>query len=366
VLFAVCADRGAPGSTTTALALAAARGLPAVVVETDPYGGDLALRLRPDGKHPLPERMTVLGIGAGRSARRPAQSGPVGLPDRETRHLDLWRDGSHQLTPLVRVVPGFFNAEQGTSLAWPVLAAALQAQTVLVCADLGRIHTGSPSMPVAAAADALITVCRGDMASVHHMVDRLELLVTTIAEQNGRPPAVLPVVIAGRRQSGDRLAAAVAEILGDTKVAPALRGVGWLAWDGEAVARLEDGGDPWASPLRKSRLMRSARQVMWHLGMATGIDHAQPEVTGNRAAGKKARAAGEQATALTPPARTQHPATSPPPHPPPPQGPPPSSSAWVGPPAAGRPVNGQHAATGDAVSLDEQGPRWQRPMGEER
>jgi hypothetical protein len=253
MLFAVCADRGAPGSTTTALALAAARGLPAVVVEADPYGGDLALRLRPDGKHPLPEKMTVLGVGAGRSARRPVQPGPVGLPDHGARHLDLWRDGSHQLTPLVRVVPGFLNAERGTSLAWPVVAAALQAQTVPVFADLGRIHTGSPSMPVAAAADALITVCRGDMASVHHMVDRLELLVTTIAEQNGRPPVVLPVVIAGRKQSGDRLAAAVAEILGDTKVAPALRGVGWLAWDGEAVGRLEDGGDPWARCTRPGR-----------------------------------------------------------------------------------------------------------------
>jgi hypothetical protein len=358
VLFAVCADRGAPGSTTTALALAAARGLPAVVVEADPYGGDLALRLRPDGKHPLPERMTVLGVGAGRSARRPIQPGPVGLPDREARHLDLWREGSHSLTPLVRAVPGFLNAEQGTSLAWPVLAAALQAQTVPVFADLGRIHTGSPSMPLAAAADALITVCRGDMASVHHMVERLGLLVTTIAEQNGRPPVVLPVVIAGRRQSGDRLASAVAEILGDTRVAPALRGIGWLAWDGEAVARLEDGGDPWAKPLKKSRLMRSARTVMWHLGMVTGIDHAAPEVKGNRAAGKKA---------VAPPAQAQHQAASPPPQPPPPpprQGP--SASVWLRPPAAGRPVNGQQAATGDAVSLDEQGPRWDTPMGEER
>jgi hypothetical protein len=112
--------------------------------------------------------------------------------------------------------------------------------------------------------------------------------------------------------------------------------------------------------------MRSARKVMWHLGMATGIDHAEPEVKGNRAAGKKPRAAGEQATAVAPPAQPQHQAASPPPHPsPPPQGPPPAS-AWLRPPAAGRPVNGQQAATGDAVSLDEQGRRWQRPMGEER
>jgi len=247
-----------------------------------------------------------------------------------------------------------------------VLAAALQAQTVPVFADLGRIHTGSPSMPLAVAADALITVCRGDMASVHHMVERLAMLVTTIAEQNGRPPVVLPAVIAGRRQSGDRLAAAVAEILGDTKVAPALRGVGWLAWDPAAVGQLEDGGDPWASPLKKSRLMRSARKVMWHLVMATGIDHAEPEVKDNRDARKKPRVFGGQATVVAPPEQAPQ-AAAPPPHPSslPPEGPP-SASAWVRPPAAGQLVNGQHAATGDAASLDEQGRRFPTPTGEER
>jgi hypothetical protein len=167
------------------------------------------------------------------------------------------------------------------------------------------------------------------------------------------------VVVAGRRQSGDRLASAVAEIFGDTQVAPALRGVGWLAWDGEAVGRLEDGGDPWVSPLRKSRLMRSARTVMWHLGMATGIDHAETEVKGNPAAGKKAVAPSVQA-------QHQAAASPPPQQPPPPAQGRPSASAWLRPPAAGQPVNGQQAATGDAVSLDEQGRRWHRPVGEER
>ena len=75
----------------------------------------------------------------------------------------------------MRVVPGFMAAEHGTSMAWPVLASALESQSVPIFADLGRIHTGSPSMPIATAADALIIVCRGDMASVQHMVERLEL-----------------------------------------------------------------------------------------------------------------------------------------------------------------------------------------------
>ena len=284
MLFAICADRGAPGSTTTALALAAARGLPAVAVEADPYGGDLALRVRRDG-NPLPTMPTVLSVSAGRSAQEPPSGPRTSMPGpSQRRHRDLWRDGSHQLSDLVRVVPGFMAAEHGTSMAWPVLASALEAQTVPVFADLGRIHTGSPSLAVAAAADALIPVCRSDMASVQHMIDRLELLVPAIADRNGRPPIVLPVVIAPR-QHGSTIAGGVAEILGETTVGPTLRGVGWLAWDPAAVAQLESGADPWAKPLYKSPLMKSARKVMWMVGLATGLSHADP--TANKSRGKQ-------------------------------------------------------------------------------
>ncbi len=365
MLFAVCSDRGAPGSTTTALALAAARGLPAVVVEADPYGGDLALRLRPDGnrKHPLPPTPTVLGIAAGRSSQRP-EAGPIGMPTErrdEPRHLDLWRDGSHELNRAVRVVPGFLTAEQGTSLAWPVLTAALEAQTVPVFADLGRIHTGSPSMPLAAAADALITVCRGDMGSVTHMAERLEQLVTAIAERNGRPPLVLPVVVADRRH-GARLAGRVSDVLGETAAGPALRGVGWLAWDPSAVQNLQEGGDPWAKPLRKSHLMQSARKVMWLLGMATGIDHAEPEAgkraKGSRKQSKAEAAAPQQASAQAQPASTwaQQPPLGLP-------------AGWTPAAAGGQHVNGQPTnprSPEPGRSLDELQRRWQTaPMEEE-
>ncbi|MDE0778286.1 MAG: hypothetical protein OSB43_18560 [Nocardioides sp.] len=295
MLFAICADCGAPGSTTTALALAAARGLPAVVVEADPYGGDLALRIRHDG-NPLPTTPTVLSVSAGRSVQGSA-SGPRTSPggSSERRHRDLWRDGSHALSEHVRVVTGFMAAEHGTSLAWPVLASALEAQTVPVFADLGRIHTGSPSLAVAAAADALVPVCRSDMASVQHMVDRLELLVPAIAERNGRPPIVLPVVIAPR-QHGSTIASSVAEILGETAVGPTLRGVSWLAWDPAAVAQLENGADPWTKPLRKSPLMKSARKAMWMVGLATGLSHADPSAKSGDKLGSRRRRRGKQGT----------------------------------------------------------------------
>ncbi|MDN5898565.1 MAG: hypothetical protein L0H74_00680 [Brachybacterium sp.] len=280
MLFAICSDRGSPGCTTVALALASARGLPAVVVEADPYGGDLALRLRPDGneRHPLPPTPTVLGIGAGRSVQQPP-AGPIGLPSQDSaaqQHLDLWRGGSHTLSQMVRVVPGFVTAEQGTGISWPVLSSAVQAQPVPVFADLGRIHTGSPSMAIATAADVLMPVCRGDMASVVHMVERLEHLTPEIAKHNGRPPVLLPIVVTDRRH-GAQSATRIAEILSESNVAPTLRGVGWLAWDHSGVHQLEHGADPAAKPMKKSHLMRSARRIMWRLGMVAGLDHAEPE-----------------------------------------------------------------------------------------
>lgn len=280
MLFAVCSDRGAPGSTTTALALAAARGLPAVVVEADPYGGDLALRCRIEG-HPMPPTPTVLGLGAGR-ADRPSPQGQSSAAASQGRHrLDLWHDGSHLLNSLVRVVPGFLTAEQGATLAWPVVTTTLETQLTPVFADLGRIHSGSPSLPLACAADALIVVCRGDMASVQHMMWRLDHLVPAIAERNGHPPAVIPVVVASQR-NGARAAKQVAELLADSPVAPTLHGVGWLAWDPTGAHALQEGGDPWAKPLRKSALMKSARSVMSLLASTTGLDRGDPVATRKR------------------------------------------------------------------------------------
>ena len=44
-LIAVAADKGAPGVTTTALALAAVWPRPVLLAECDPAGGDLVYRL---------------------------------------------------------------------------------------------------------------------------------------------------------------------------------------------------------------------------------------------------------------------------------------------------------------------------------
>ena len=52
--------------------------------------------------------------------------------------------------------------------------------------------------------------------------------------------------------------------------------MGWLAWDPAGCVLLEDGGDPWQKPLRKSALMTSARTALRQVGLATGLEHSEP------------------------------------------------------------------------------------------
>ena len=92
MLIAVCCDRGAPGSTTSSLALGVSTPEPTIVVEADPFGGDLALRCVAPGGHggggvgealhlvgPLP--LGELGGGVGAQIRRGAGADHGGVLD---------------------------------------------------------------------------------------------------------------------------------------------------------------------------------------------------------------------------------------------------------------------------------------------
>ena len=75
-LIALAADKGSPGVTTTAVALAASWPRPALLAERDPSGGDLAYRLPgPHGQRLDPHRGLISLAVATRRGMRTSRSG---------------------------------------------------------------------------------------------------------------------------------------------------------------------------------------------------------------------------------------------------------------------------------------------------
>jgi hypothetical protein len=216
-----------------------------VLVEADPYGGDLAVRLRTNEGAALPEAPTVLTVA---TAARTA-------PSRElvTRY-------AHRINDQVSVVPGHLVAEQLTGVPdWEPFAGALSASQAPVVADVGRLHATSPMLPVAARADALVVVGRAEAGSVIRLRERLNRLVPALAEQRGARPHLLPVLVSPSRH-GAADVADLRRILADSAAGPLIVGTGYLALDAGGVRRLERGERP-TGQLARTALLRTARTL---------------------------------------------------------------------------------------------------------
>jgi len=246
MLIAVCSDKGSPGVTTVALALAAGWPDPAHVVEADVYGGDLAVRLRTRWGAPLPPTPTLLTLAA--AARSSSD------PDLVGRYAVAF-------TPRLRVLPAHLVAEQATGItqSWQPLAKALAASSTDVVVDLGRVHSGSPAIPVAAAADALVVVARASPESLIHLRERVTRLIPLLGEKAIDPPKVWALLVSRPRHGAGNVAD-LDDILSVSAAGPYVVGTGFVAHDPAAVQRLEAGEDP-AGRLGRTTLLRSARSV---------------------------------------------------------------------------------------------------------
>jgi MinD-like ATPase involved in chromosome partitioning or flagellar assembly len=245
MLIALCGDKGAPGVTTSTLAIASAWPGPAIVVEASPAGGDLAIRLRPKGSV-LPETPTILTVV---SASRGADA-----TDAVTNH-------SHVLNSTTTVVPGPALAEQFTNIGdWSPLADALSRSSVPVFADLGQLHAASATIAVAARADLVVVVTRPDMPSVVRVRERLIRAATDLARMRGAAPRLFPLVVSTSRH-GQADVADLGAVLAETTARPFLVDAGFLAHDPAAVRRLHAGAEP-AGRLARTALMRTARTVV--------------------------------------------------------------------------------------------------------
>ena len=245
MLVAFCSDKGSPGTTTAAVALASCWTTSAIVVEADPYGGDLAIRMRTESGTVLPETPTVLTLA---TAARTSQ---------DSRLVSRY---AQRINDQLEVVPGYVVAEQAAGVPdWKPLASLLRGADRPVFVDVGRLHSGSALLPVAAAADLVVVVGRADTVSLFRLRERTSRLVGPLAALRDAPPRLFPVLV-GVDRHGHRDLADVRILLDGSPAGPLVAGMGHFAFDLSAVGRLMAGQHP-SGLLARTALMRSARRT---------------------------------------------------------------------------------------------------------
>jgi MinD-like ATPase involved in chromosome partitioning or flagellar assembly len=234
-LLAVASNRGSPGCTTTALAIAAAwpsaRGAP-LLVEADPDGGVLAARA---------------GLGIRPGLIELCGRSRVALTDD-----DVW-SFAQELPGALPVLVGHPAAEQchaALRAAGPRLAdylAAMPERDAVV--DVGRLRPGTPAAAIISRADTLVVVVRPTVEEIGAVAHRVGALIEL--------GAVL-VVVGDRPYSAREVAAAV-----DVPV------VGVIADDGRGAHALmtATGG----RGLARTPLLRSAAALVERL-LAPAVD----------------------------------------------------------------------------------------------
>ena len=246
-LIVIAADKGAPGVTTTALALAAVWPRPVLLAECDPSGGDLVYRFPAADGSALDPRRGLLTLAV--AARR-------GLQPRQ-----LW-EHTQKLSGGLDVLTGVINAEQGASFGalWGTLGdlfAALPGGDVI--ADCGRLGADGPPYDLLPRASAVLLVTRPSPGDVIRLRDRAAA-VTAAATARGRRGLAPAVVVIAEQRTLRATAAEVSHALAQGN-APATVLGGIAADDKGAELMLGQ----WGGKLDKTMLIRTARETAQQL-----------------------------------------------------------------------------------------------------
>ncbi len=242
-LIAVAADKGAPGVTTTATALAAVWPRRVVLAECDPAGGDIVYRLPGAHGGRLDPRRGLLSLAvAARHGLGPAQ---------------VW-EHAQRLRGGLDVLAGVTNAEQGSGIEplWgPVgdlLATLPQADVI---ADCGRLGPDGPYYELLAQAAIVILVIRPSLGEVLRLRDRVAAVALAVGRRGGRRAQIGVLVLADRRRFR-RALTEVGHAVGGANSPVGL--VGGIAFEPKSAQRLRG---EWGGRLDRSLLIRTARDV---------------------------------------------------------------------------------------------------------
>ncbi|MEU8585665.1 hypothetical protein AB0C59_01430 [Streptomyces sp. NPDC048664] len=252
-LIALAADKGSPGVTTAALALAAVWPRRVLLAETDPAGGDLVYRSTAAHGGPLNPNTGMLSIAA--TARRGL------VPDQ------LW-DHVQPISGGLEVLVGLGNAEQSAGLAglWPTLGrtfaqlAGSPHASADVIADCGRVSGEVPVVELFPHASLVLLLTRTEPEALARVRDRAGALSTRLhGGSRGAgalgTPLIGVVLIADPGNSG-KLVHQVDEMLIAARTGA--RVMGTIAHDPAGAEQLAGRR---RGRLDKSLLIRSARKV---------------------------------------------------------------------------------------------------------
>ncbi|HZC64009.1 MAG TPA: hypothetical protein VE464_20390 [Streptosporangiaceae bacterium] len=276
MLIAVAADKGAPGVTTTAVALAAVWPRPVLLAECDPAGGDLVYRLPGEGGGRLDPRRGLLSLAV--AARRDLQ------PTQLWAHAQKLRGG-------LDVLLGVTSAEQGAGLEplWgpvgSVLAGLPQADVI---ADCGRLGPDGAYYDLLAHAAAVVLVTRPSLGEVVRLRDRAAAVSLAVRQRGGQDARIGVLVVADHRVFS-RALAEVGQVLGTVSM------LGGIAFEPRSAELLRG---EWGGRLDKSLLIRTAREVAGQLAGPPTV------ASGRRAAAaapaRRAGRAGDPAPGVDP------------------------------------------------------------------
>jgi hypothetical protein len=241
-LIAVAADKGSPGVTTTAVALAAVWPRPVLLAECDPAGGDLVFRLPAADRGRLDTRRGLLSLAV--AARRGMAPGQV------WEHVQKVNGG-------LDVLAGVTSAEQAAGLQalWgtvgTVLAGLPEADVI---ADCGRIGVDGPFYDLLAQASATLLITGASLGEVIRLRERAAAVAAGM-QRRGRPGIRIQAVIIADPRHLNAALGEVGHALG--KGSPATI-AGGIAHDPKSAESL---GGEWGGKLDKSMLIRTARQI---------------------------------------------------------------------------------------------------------
>jgi hypothetical protein len=239
-LIVLAADKGAPGVSTTAVALGAVWPRPVLVAECDPAGGDLVYRLPAEGGGMLnPGRGLISLAATARRGLRPEQIG----------------EHTQRLAGGLDVLAGLTNAEQAQGLTWlwsPLGRCFASLTPIDVIADCGRLAAGSPLNELLREADLILLVVRPVLEQVAHLRERITALAAI--ESRTRPPIGV-VVVADPRAYRSSIGE-VERVIAQAELPATV--VGGFAFDPKGAELLRG---QWGGRLDKSLLIRSAREL---------------------------------------------------------------------------------------------------------